>query len=82
MPGIVDVACASMTLHHGEETDLAAVAKKVTGLGYIVSPVTAPAFGTCEGHHDQPTSEPWWRSRTGSAGHATSDKPHVNALRA
>jgi len=45
MPGIEDVnvsvAAGTMTVHHTPESDLAAIEKKVTGLGYTVSPLAA-----------------------------------------
>ena len=45
LPGVVDVtvsvAAAAMTVRHGAGADLAAVQRKVTGLGYGVAPLTA-----------------------------------------
>ena len=47
MPGVQDVnvsvAAGTMTLKHTAESDLAAIEKKVTGLGYGVAPLAANA---------------------------------------
>ncbi len=59
MPGVSDVSVSvtagTMTVHHDTTSDLAAIAKKVTGLGYPVSPLDqrdpAPAVkASCCGH--------------------------------
>ena len=45
MPGVADVSVSvtrgTMTVHHDPSSDLAAIAKKVAGLGYAVSPLAA-----------------------------------------
>jgi Cd2+/Zn2+-exporting ATPase len=68
MPGVADVAVSatagSMTVHHGPDTDLAALEKKVAGLGYgaqrsagAPEPWTTERHAGCGGHeghdHDQ-----------------------------
>lgn len=63
MPGVEDVSVSvtagTMTLRHSEASDLDAIAKKMKGLGYPVSPLTAAATGAtshqghgCCGGHD------------------------------
>ncbi len=61
MPGVADVAVSAtagtMTVHHDGESDLAAIEKQVTGLGYAIAPL-APASGRrpsqadCDHDHD------------------------------
>jgi Cd2+/Zn2+-exporting ATPase len=85
MPGVADVAVSvtagTMTVHHGATSDLVAIQKTVTRLGYTIEPLRdTPSDkqpGTSHDHdheeqaeglhgHDHgPTSGPWWRSRKG-----------------
>ena len=83
MPGVaevaVSVAAGTMTVHHDSTSDLDAIQKTVTGLGYKVErrvdvPVRAES-GTehdehehpeeLHGHDHGPTTGPWWRSSKG-----------------
>ena len=61
MPGVADVAVSvaagTMTVLHEPESDLAAIEKKVTGLGYKLAPLTeaapaVPAPAGCGHSHD------------------------------
>jgi Zn2+/Cd2+-exporting ATPase len=58
MPGVEDVSVSvtagTMTVSHSEVSDLAAIAKKVTGLGYGVAPLGAKVPASSQGHagHD------------------------------
>jgi Cd2+/Zn2+-exporting ATPase len=57
MPGvedvIVSVTAGTMTVRHGETTNLAAIEKKVMGLGYSVAPLAGKAAPTPSEHqHD------------------------------
>jgi Cd2+/Zn2+-exporting ATPase len=84
LPGVADVmvsaTAGTMAVRHTAESDLNALQKKVTGLGYGIAPFTSAAkpVGTAaHGHsheeareathnHDHaPTSGPWWKSRKG-----------------
>jgi len=60
MPGVADVAVSvtagTLTVHHQPESDLAAIEKKVTGLGYKLAPLTelapaAPVHTGCDHDH-------------------------------
>ncbi|NHT74581.1 cadmium-translocating P-type ATPase [Rhizobiaceae bacterium CRRU44] len=61
LPGVADVAVSvttqAMTVHHDETTDLPALARKVSGLGYKTVPAnrtpvkTAPQASACCGGH-------------------------------
>jgi Cd2+/Zn2+-exporting ATPase len=61
MPGVSDVAVSvtagTMTVHHDGKSDLAAIEKRVTGLGYAVAPLAtgaapAPSHACCDHDHD------------------------------
>ena len=61
MPGVSDVAVSvtagTMTVSHDGASDLAAIEKKVTGLGYAVAPLSAgtaptPSHAHCDHDHD------------------------------
>lgn len=83
LPGITDVAVSvtagSMVVDHDGSGDLAAIERKVTSLGYGITPVTnasAPASDRAHGHDDHaghshdhdhaaPVSGAWWRGRKG-----------------
>ena len=61
MPGVSDVAvlvtAGTMTVHHDGASDLTAIEKKVTGLGYAVAPLSAgtapaPSHTHCDHDHD------------------------------
>ena len=57
MPGVGDVAVSvtagTMTVSHDETSDLAAIGKKVTGLGYEAAQLSAGASGKPEASHHQ-----------------------------
>ena len=66
MPGVSDVSVSvtagTMTLHHDAASDLAAIAKKVTGLGYSVARLAEkapapPAPAACGHNHDHPSHD-------------------------
>jgi Zn2+/Cd2+-exporting ATPase len=73
MPGVADVAVSItagiMTVHHDATSDLTAIQKTVTGLGYKIGPLHgAPSDqqpGARHGHDHRPTGGAWWRSRKG-----------------
>ena len=54
MPGVEDVSVSvtagTMTVLHTEASDLSAIARKVTGLGYPVSPLAGKAPAATDGH--------------------------------
>ena len=60
MPGVSDVAVSvtagTMTVHHDGKSDLAAIEKRVTGLGYALAPLepgpaAAPSHTCCDHDH-------------------------------
>ena len=62
MPGVADVAVSvaagTLTVHHATAVDLAAIERKVTGLGYTLAPLTeaataAPVNAGCGHDHDR-----------------------------
>ncbi|ABE38742.1 Heavy metal translocating P-type ATPase [Rhodopseudomonas palustris BisB5] len=71
MSGVSDVAVSvtagTLMVHHDASSDLAAIEKKVTGLGYSVAALSAetpPAPSHAD--YDHGTSNiPWWRSKKG-----------------
>ncbi|WP_136616279.1 MULTISPECIES: heavy metal translocating P-type ATPase [Mesorhizobium] len=85
MPGVEDVnvsvAAGTMTVHHALESDLAAIEKKVAGLGYGVARLRGKKDNhehTSADHQDQdegleglhghdhaPAAGPWWESTKG-----------------
>jgi Zn2+/Cd2+-exporting ATPase len=79
MPGVSDVVVSvtagTMTLHHDATSDLASIARKVTGLGYGVLPFAGQAPAPVahahdhseHDHHDHgpASSGPWWKSKKG-----------------
>jgi Cd2+/Zn2+-exporting ATPase len=77
MPGIADAAVSvtagTMTVHHDATSDLVAIQKTVSGLGYKIEPLHGAIHGHdhedqaegLHGHDHGPTSGPWWRSRKG-----------------
>ena len=82
MPGVEDVsvsvAAGSMTVHHAPESDLAAIEKKIAGLGYGVARLRKEKddhdHGAdhqdqggkgLHGHDHRPAAGPWWTSAKG-----------------
>ncbi|WP_131116516.1 heavy metal translocating P-type ATPase [Lichenihabitans psoromatis] len=82
MPGVADVSVSvtagTMTLHHDATSDLVSIAKKVSGLGYALTPLAGQApnanenahthdhAGHYDGGHDHSSaSRPWWKSKKG-----------------
>ncbi len=91
MPGVSDVSVSvtagTMTLHHDAASDLAAIAKKVTGLGYSVARLAEkapapPAPAACGHNHDHPShdhSKHTHHGREHGHGHAHShDQGHAH----
>lgn len=69
----VSVVAGTMTVQHGDATDLAALARKVTSLGYKTTPLAANDGGHANtakrdplegmhGHDHGPTDGAWWQS--------------------
>lgn len=69
-PGVTDVAVSvtagTMTVSHDGSSDLAAIEKKVTGLGYrIGAPADSKIASTVSEHAHMVTSGAWWKSDKG-----------------
>ena len=81
MPGVADVSVSvtagTMRVRHDATGDLDAIRRKVSGLGYTVTPGDAPeghhhdhhdhdhAHDGLHGHDHGPTEGPWWKAAKG-----------------
>ena len=71
MPGVSDVAVAmatgTMTVHHAATSDLAAIERKVTGLGYTIEALSpeAPSAPSQADRDDDAPGDAWWSSKKG-----------------